>query len=83
MGEPLGVWTGRTSLSHPQHSDHRRLIPYLDSTLTKPEKVFIFGPEGETGERSSALMAGVGERCGEKFTSRLDGRLCRSWVRVR
>jgi hypothetical protein len=66
--EPWTPWTGRTSLSHLQHSDHSHLTePHtpvtptsfnLDSISTKPEKVFIFGPEGETGERSSAIFDG-------------------------
>ena len=59
--EPWSSWTGRTG---PSHSDHSHWTePHTPITPTsfnpdKPEKVFIFGPEGETGERSSAIFDG-------------------------
>lgn len=67
--EPWTPWTGRAGSSHLQYTDltesqlspptripPNSFNPHL--TSTKPEKVFIFGPEGETGERGSAIFDG-------------------------
>lgn len=62
--EPWTPWTGRTGLSHHHLTEPHTPTPTtptpfnLHPTLTKPEKVFIFGPEGETGERGSAIFDG-------------------------
>jgi len=65
--EPWTGWSGRhgSSQSQPQSNhppDLRTSVSSATSTfpngIVKPEKVFIFGPEGETGERGSAIFDG-------------------------
>lgn len=65
--EPWTPWSGRhgSSQSQSNHPPDPRppVSSVVTSTLTppastKPEKVFIFGPEGEIGERGSAIFDG-------------------------
>jgi len=65
--EPWTPWSGRhgSSQSQSNHPPDLSTVvsPVVTSTVTpppstKPEKVFIFGPEGETGERGSAIFDG-------------------------
>lgn len=70
--EPWTPWSGRPTHEAPQdhaqfnHPPDPRTVAPKTTHYTngiplpsiKPEKVFIFGPEGETGERGSAIFDG-------------------------
>jgi len=70
--EPWTPWIGHSNSSSHRSHQHTPMTPSTPSTPTTPtptrvtflspppppEKVFIFGPEGETGERGSAIFDG-------------------------
>lgn len=54
--EPWTAWSGHGSSQTHRQSDPRIAAPV--APYPSPIKVFIFGPEGETGERGSAIFDG-------------------------